>query len=483
MGASQGDAMPKYGMSALVRRLSEIEANYTDLGNARRLVGLFGADIRYCPEFNQWFVWDGLRWVRDEDGKISRYSKQVIKVMYALASEEQTVHSPELGSWASKTESAYRIKTMIELAKTENNIPVRASQLDVDPMLLGVKNGVIDLRTGQLLAPRREDYITKQARVHVDPSAECPRWNGFTWRIFDGDKELIAYHQRLAGYCLTGLAHEHYLFIPFGHGANGKTVYWETLGTLMGDYAATTPPETLMKRKNTGGASPDLARLPGVRLALASEPDEVSVLAEALVKRMTGQDTISCRDLYGKYFEFKPQFKVVLRTNDKPIIRSDSYATWRRIQLIPYSVTIPESEWNKELIEQLQNELPGILNWALEGLRAYLRDGLEPPKCIQDAVSEYRSEMDIIGDWIDECCVEDPHAKVSAKDLYASYRNWSQASGQHPFGKKRFSQKLEGKGFEKDRTGQVRFYVGLALKTNDPDDMLNQTVHGAMGTA
>ncbi|MCZ6770496.1 MAG: phage/plasmid primase, P4 family [Proteobacteria bacterium] len=474
--------MPIQDDSALVARLASLNANYTDLGNARRLVGLFGADLRFCPQHKRWLVWDGSRWVWDEDGRINLYAKSVIKVMHLQASQEKndTVRA-KLAGWAWTSESAHRIEAMIKLAATEPRIPVHPSQLDPDPMLLGVANGTVDLRTGKLRASRREDFITKQAAVRFDPSAECPRWNSFASRIFDGPKGLFEYHQRLAGYCLTGLAREHYLFIPLGQGANGKTVFWETLGTLMGNYAATTPPETLMKRKNTGGPSPDLARLPGVRLALASEPDEASVLAEALVKRMTGQDTIYCRDLYGKPFEFKPQFKIVLRTNDKPIIRSDSYATWRRIQLIPYPVTIPKSERNKELLEQLEGELPGILNWVLEGLRAYLRDGLAPPKCIQDAVSQYRSEMDILGDWIEECCEEDPHAKVSAKELYTSYRNWSQSSGHQPVSKKRLSQKLQNRGIERTRTGKGRFYVGLALKTIDLDDVSNQTVHGPMG--
>ena len=257
MAKAPSDAAPKYEASALVRHLKSIKANYTDLGNAHRLVGLFGADIRFCAQFKQWFVWNGLRWVKDEDGEIQRYAKRVIMAMHSqVAQEENDAVRERLAAWALASEAAHRIEAMVKLARTEPTIPVHPSQLDPDPMLLGVANGVIDLRTGQLQAPRREDYITKQAPVHVDPSAECPRWNAFLRRIFDGDKELIAYHQRLAGYCLTGLAREHYLFMPFGQGANGKTVLWETLGSLLGDYAATTPPETLMKRKNAGGWEP-----------------------------------------------------------------------------------------------------------------------------------------------------------------------------------------------------------------------------------
>ena len=484
MANSLSRSAPVYEIDALATGLAKIKALPTDVGNARRLVGLFHQDIRYCPAFKKWFIWDGTRWVKDDAGKIVGYAKKTIKAMHRhTGTEEDDEKRKASAGWNFLSESLARIKAMIELAKDDPRIVVHPSELDSDPMKLGVESGTVDLRTGQHLIPSRTEYITKLAHVHFDSSAECPAWTEFVERIFNGDKELIAYHQRLCGYCLTGLTREQFIFIAFGRGANGKTVFWETIGTLMGDYAKTTPPETLMKRKNNGGPSPDLARLLGVRLALASEPDDGAVLNEALVKRITGQDTIACRHLYAEYFEFKPQFKTVLRTNDKPIIRSDSYATWRRMQLIPYTATIPEKDQDKKLTEKLQCELPGILNWALEGLRAYLAGGLEPPKSVRDAVAEYRSEMDILADWIGECLVKVDGVRTSVADLYDSYQTCCKASGHRPFGRKRLSQKLQLRGFESGRTGKGRYLVGLSLRpTPDKASLMDQTAVGPMGT-
>ena len=477
------DARPKYEMPALVRRLKPIKANYTDLGNGRRLVGLFGADIRFCPEHKRWLVWDGSRWVWDEVGEINRYAKLVIRVMYGRASEEQDEDtSTRISGWAFMSESAYRIQKMIELAQTEHGIPILASELDNDPNLLGVQIGVIDLRTGQLLAPRREQYITKQCPVVFDPDADCPQWQRFIDRITGGDKDLARYLQCVAGYFLTGSTREQCLFILHGPGANGKSVFLRVIQKLMGTYARSTPPATLMVRRNPDSPSPDLARLHGVRLALAFEPREGAMLAEEIVKQITGQDKITCRKLYGDIFEYVPQFKVVLTTNHLPTIRGNDHAIWRRIRLIPFTVIIPPEEQDRDLIEKLMGELPGILNWAVEGLRAYQDEGLKPPTCVVAATQEYRSDMDIIGDWIDECCIVDPDARVPMRDAYASYRDWCKASGHYPFAKKRFGQRLRDRGIGEARTSRERFYVGLALKRQEPGDVLEQTVHGAFGT-
>jgi len=434
------------------------------LGNVRRLVAKFGQNLRYCPQHGAWLYWDEQRWRRDELGQINQFAKSIVRDMYLRAFRQENEEAREkLVRWALQSEYVGRIAAMIELAKTEPGIPVAPRELDREPMLLGVENGVVELHTGELRPAKREDLITKQAGVAFDPNAECPKWTEFLQTIFDGDKDLIAYHQRLVGYCLTGLTSEQFLFIPWGQGANGKSVLWETIKALLGDYAATTPPEMLMKRRNPGGPSPDLARLQGVRLSLACEPEEGSLLAESIVKRITGQDTIACRELYGKIFEYQPQFKTVLITNHKPIIRGDDHAIWRRIQLIPHPVTIPPEMQDKRLFKTLRAELPGILNWALKGLRAYLKDGLAPPSCVDEAVREYRSEMDILGDWIADCAIEEPDCRTLVRDLYGSYQVWCMESGHHPFSKKRFSQKLDERGFERSKTGEGRNFIGLRL--------------------
>ena len=195
------------------------------------------------------------------------------------------------------------------------------------------------------------------------------------------------------------------------------------------------------------------------------------MLAEEVVKQVTGQDKIACRRLYGDIFEFIPQFKAIVATNHLPVIRGDDHAIWRRIRLIPFTVTIPDEEQDRDLIDSFGNELPSILNWALDGLHAYQREGLSPPTCVVEATKEYRSEMDIIGDWIAECCVEGSAFQASMKDVYSSYRVWCISSGHFPFSKKRFGQRLRGRGITDGRNSRGRFYVGLALRDPNQSDV------------
>ena len=262
------------------------------------------------------------------------------------------------------------------------------------------------------------------------------------------------------------------MFILYGKGANGKSVFLRTIGALLGDYCMTTPPETLMTRRNSGGPSPDLARLPGARLVIATEPNEGCSLDETTVKLITGQDKIICRHLYGNLFEYIPQFKVMLATNHKPIIRGDDHAIWRRIHLIPFDVSFSGSQRNPHLLEQLLSELPGIFCWAVEGALEYQRIGLAPPKRLVDVTAEYRSDMDMFGDWIEERCIEDSSATTSVGDLYESYKEWSKLSGYQTLGKIRFSNRLADRGYGRNRSGKVRSFKGLAIKPTPEEEKI-----------
>jgi putative DNA primase/helicase len=461
------------------RRVSDSSIPRTDLGNARRLINDHGKDLRYCPQHQSWLHWDGRRWCFDDDGEVERRAKITVRSIHQEADREPNDDARKaLGLWAYRSEYAPRIKAMVDLAKTEREVTVSALDLDRDPMLLCVENGVIDLKTGSIRAPSREDLITKQTHVIFDPAATCPTWNDFLSRVCNGDQKPIYYLQRIASYCLTGLTDEQCMFILWGPGENGKSVFIETLNTLFGDYSRTTPPETLMAGSSGSGASPDLVRLKGVRFVSAAEPDDGSRLKESHVKRLTGQDVIACRPLYGDFFEFRPQFKLFLATNHKPIIAGDSHAIWRRIHLIPLKVMISPEEKNKALGRELLEELPGILNWALAGLEQYKQMGLGTPPCVSQATAEYRSEMDIIGHWIGERCVRDGAAQTPMNDLYPSYRAWCQASNHRPFSKNRLGRRLSEKGFQGHHDRNGTSYQGLALRpiqTNfNSDEILNQ---------
>ncbi len=435
-----------------------------DIGNANRLVDKFGMDLRYIHPAKNWIGWNGQRWVFDEDGGIMRIAKDTARSIYQeAAKEEDDQRRQAISKWANQCGSQQRLKSMVELAKSE--LPISPNTLDNNNWLLGCLNGVLDLKTGKLREPKREDFITKQARVNFDPSAKCPRWESFLNQIMAGNKDLMAFLQRACGYTLTGQTSEQCLFLMYGTGANGKSVFLQTTLSLLGDYAMQTNAETLMvnKYKTGGSASPDIARLRGARLVATSEVEDGQRLGEALVKQMTGGDVLVARFLYGDPFEFTPTFKMWLAANHKPIIRGDDYAIWRRIHLIPFKVTIPENKRDGELAEKMRDELPGILNWMIEGCMMWQQDGLMPPEEVKAATAEYKTEMDFVQQWINDCCVLGPKKNAGATVLYGNYKEWAEENIGWCHKQTMFGRKLTEKGFTKERTPRV-VYRGIGIK-------------------
>ena len=448
----------------------------TELGNARRLLAVFGNDLRFCASWGKWIVWDGVRWVNDVDGEVERRAKQVIGLLHAQAArEDEKGRRGELERWAKESESLHHIRAAIRLAETEPGTPVRADDLDDDPMLIGVRNGIVDLKSGILLPPKRQHLITKQCPVIFDPEAKCPTWDQFIGQITRGDVDLQSYLQRVAGYCLTGLTREQCFFVLWGSGANGKSVFLGTLQSLLGDYARSTPAMTLLGKQRADGASPDLARLVGARLVAASEPPDGCRFAAETVKAMTGQDRIVCRPLYRDFFEYQPRFKVLLATNHKPEAADDDEAMWRRIRLIPFQAVIAPQDRDKRLLERLRDELPGVLNWAVRGAVEVWSHGLGSARKVVTATESYRSEMDVFSEWFDQCAIEDPPAVTPTADLRESCQAWFLQQSQPPLSAKKFTQRLEARGFSLVRTGKARCIKGLALRDtadslgNDPD--------------
>jgi putative DNA primase/helicase len=446
----------------------------TDMGNAVRLVNLHGRDLRYIPEFRKWLVWDGWRWLMDEDGEIMRRAKSTATAIYteakkaAEASEKDM--ADKLASHASKTQSANRIKAMIELAQSEPGIPVRTGELDQNNYLLGVTNGVINLRTGALREPRQADHITKQAHVAYEPDAQAPLFVAFLQRIMGGNQALVDFIQRAIGYSLTGDTGEQCLFFLHGSGANGKSTLLNAIKELLGDYAMQCPAETLMVKQGGGSIPNDIARLRGARFVATSETEDGRRFAEAMIKQLTGGDVIAARFLFAEYFEFTPNFKIWLGANHKPVIRGDDYAIWRRIRLVPFTVTIPPEQRDKNLPEKLRNEYPGILAWAVQGCMEWQIQGLNPPPEVIAATDEYKSEMDLIGKWIEECCITKPNATAKASSLYGNYKRWVEDNGGHPLSNTKFGLKLGDRGFSKEKSGTV-VYRGIGLlDTSDGSD-------------
>ena len=437
----------------------------SDAGNAQRFARDHRGSIHYAPALKTWFVWDTRRWARDELGEVMRRAKATVNGIYAEAayteSEEQR---RALGKHALHSEHEHRIRAMIALAESEPGIPILPNQLDADPWLLNVMNGTQDLRVGKLRPHHPEDLITKLAPVSYDPAATCPGFMQFLDRIFAGRSELIDFMQRAIGYTLTRATSERCFFLLWGSGANGKTTFLRVLHTLFGDYAAATRPDTFMVKQN--GAIPnDVAALKGARFVVAAEAERGQLLAEALVKQLTGEDPLTARFMRAEWFSFTSTFKVFIATNYKPTIRGTDDAIWSRIRLVPFTVTIPEAEQDKRLVEKLLAEGPGILRWALEGCLAWQRDGLGVSTEVRTATESYREEMDVLGQFLAERCIIDPHAVTASSALYEAYLSWGHANHQKLMSHTAFGRALEDRGFPKDRTIAKRSRCGLRLRT------------------
>jgi putative DNA primase/helicase len=296
----------------------------------------------------------------------------------------------------------------------------------------------------------------------------CPTWIKFLERVTNNDSELSAFLQRSVGYSLSGVTSEQCLFFLHGQGANGKSTFINTIKKLMNDYARQASPDTFMVKDRSGGATPELARLRGARLVVTTEVEDGQRFAESLIKQITGQDLIAVRHLYKEPFEYLPQFKVWIAANHKPDIRGQDAAIWRRIHLIPFTVTIPEGERDKTLSSKLELELPGILNWATDGFQMWQEFGLLPPKEVTAATEEYRNDMDYIAQWIADKCEVSPNSGSSAAELYFSYKKWCEATRATLLTQNRLGRELSRRGFIK--TAQpARGWRGIAVRTRIGD--------------
>jgi len=460
-------SIAKYPAAGRTKFEDDLDPHATDLGNARRFLIAYGPDLHYCHPLQRWFVWDGTSWKEDQTGEVVARAKATVRAMYAeAASEGDDRRRQELARHALKSEAAQKIRAMVELLKTEPGIPVLPGELDRDPWLLNCQNGTLDLRTGELRPHDRRDLITKLAPVAYDPNATCPEWLSFLDRITGGRADLVTYLQRVVGYSLTGLTDERVLFILYGSGANGKSTFLETIALLLGDYAMRTTTETLLARDREGVPN-DVARLRGARFVYASEAEEGRRLAEAKIKDVTGGDKIPARFLYGEWFEFCPEFKLFLATNHRPTIRGTDEGIWDRIRLIPFDVRIPESERipRRELMDRFKSELPGIFAWAVRGCLEWQEHGLGMPTEVAQATGAYRAEMDVLAQFLDECCIVNPLGKAKAGDLYGAYVDWCEANGERPLAQRNFGMRLTERGFEQRRgTGGARWWVGVRLK-------------------
>ena len=449
----------------MLNDLADIEINLTDVGNARRLILNYGTDLRWCEAWHKWLIWDGKRWAIDDVLRVHQMAKDTIRIMYKEAAEEPDEGKRKgLAQHAFKCESVFKIKAMLEVAKSD--VAVKHDLFDANPWLLNVDNGTLNLRTGELLPHIRENFITKLAPVEYNPMGECPKWFDHLKRIMNSNQNLLDFLQTAYGYSLTGNTDERKMFIQYGSGANGKTTTNEVINEIMGDYAVRTPTETLFI-KHDGAIPNDVAKLNGARFVFCSEGEEGKKLAESFIKDITGGDTVSARFMRAEWFEFEPTFKVWLATNHKPVIYGTDNAIWDRINLIPFSVAIPEPERipRREIMDQFREELPGILAWMVRGCLGWYKHGLQTPNEVKEATSDYRTEMDVIGDFIAERCTIQTGLEVEAASLYKNYVEWEAAQGvKKPLSNVSFAYRVTEKGFNRKKTRSNRYiWIGIDI--------------------
>jgi putative DNA primase/helicase len=455
------------GDESIYLRISELKKGniqFTDATNAQRLFKEHGKDIRYNAAWKKWLVWNGSHWVTDEGALIHTRGLETVRNIYdEVLKTDDWRERLEIENYAKLSESMRRRKAFVEAASVIEALNITSDALDRNPWLLSVKNGTIDVTTGEFREHRQEDMITKIANVDYDPQADCPLWKQFIREIMDFKADVISFVQTAAGWALTGDISEQTMFILFGSGANGKSTFLNTIMYLLGDYAIATPTETFM-RKNGDQYTNDIARLRGTRFVTTTEAEQGRRLSEPLIKKITGNDQMTARFLYGEFFNFTPTFKIFMATNHKPVIKGTDHGIWRRIKLIPFTTRIPEEKQDKHLELKLREEGPGILNWLLEGTRRWKREQLKAPAAILNATDEYRGEMDVIGNFLKECCVQRPEASIRIRELFKAYQDWCEGNNEHAVSERFFGLHLKEMGIEQSRTSEARFWSGLALR-------------------
>lgn len=442
--------------------------SFDDTGNAQRFVDLFGDKVRYCYTDKRWLWYDGRKWCTDMTGTVKRLADKAVACMAAEAKVYAQLDADEGTDMAKAFEKhmkscrSNKSKNAM-LSEVMHHVPVLPAQMDRFKTVLNTPGGVIDLRSGGISPHDPMTYLTKMTAVEYSENADCPRWLAFLDDIFRKDKDLIRYVQKAVGYSLTGSTTEQCAFFLYGTGRNGKSTFIDIIRDIFGDYAANIQPETIMVRSNQSTAiNSDIARLKGARLVTSVEPNEGVRINEGLLKQLTGDDTVTARKLYGDEFEFKPEFKLWMATNHKPVIRGTDTGIWRRIHMIPFTVQIPEEKIDRRLKYKLSAELTGIFRWAVEGCLLWQKEGLKMPRAVLEEVREYRREMDVISAFVEDKCTVGKGLSVKSSQLFAAYLNWAEQNNEYRMSSTKFGMEL-AKRFEKVRTRGGIYFNGLSL--------------------
>jgi putative DNA primase/helicase len=464
-----------------------------DVANAERFAEQHRSLLKYCEMFGGWLIWQGKYWRADPDDQVMGFAIKTAESLWAevvSARGDQRAAAYKVYAYAQRRSA---LRAMIDLAK--HKLAAATDLFDRDPFALNCLNGTVDLRTGKIRPHDPADFITKLIELEYDPKATGRRWRQFLAEVLP-DQALLLYVQRAIGYSLTADQRVECLFVAVGGGANGKGVFIDMIRAVIGPYGSAGRPELLIHKRVESTNNEDVALLRGQRFVEVSETGEKHELNEEQVKNLTGQDAIRASFKYEslKNTEFRPTHHIWLRTNNKPIIRGGTdYAIWRRLKVIPFAVTFyTKSEYDSiikvdpkrtmdrtlsirddTLRESLREEVQGILAWAIKGAVLWFNRGkpdLREPKIVTGAVEEYRSEMDRLGQFIDECCERAANVTTPLKVLYSEYKRWATEKGWKPWGDNTLSRHLGKAGFKMKRDNTGSQCGGLKLKSTAAEE-------------
>lgn len=429
---------------------------WSDLGNGNLFSDVFANCLVYVPEKKSWFCYTGKRWTQDT-GNVQ--SKELCKRLadglntYALTIEDERQRTDYI-RFSSKWQGRQYRETVLSDASTvrTNSFP----QFDTDQWIFNCQNGTLNLRTQVFKPHKSSDMLTKLAGVYYDPEARCKRWESFIDEVMCGDEEKARFLQKSLGYSLTGCTAEECFFILYGATSrNGKGTLMETFRSLMGDYGRATNPETITKKTFSNGSSPneDVARLAGARFINISEPDKAMVLSSALIKTLTGNDTITASCKFESFFEFKMVGKIFINTNHLPQVTDPSVFTSDRVKVIPFLKHFSEGERDtslKTLFSERHN-LSAVLNWCIEGLHMYLSEGLKIPESVREATAKYQHDSDKVSRFIEEELEQVQSIRTKASEIFEAYQKYCFENGFKESSSRTFNGDLESHGIEVTR--------------------------------
>jgi putative DNA primase/helicase len=419
--------------------------------------------LRYVAQWSKWFVWDGMIWRDDRTRSVFTRANRLC---------HEIARSLNKGSARMTIANAKTRAAVVALAGEDPRLVATIDQWDTDPWLLNTPRGVVDLRTGKMREHRANDYMTKITAVGPEPGSDCPRWKAFMSQITNGDGELQRYLQRISGYALTGITTEQELYFFYGTGNNGKGVWILVVSGILNDYHTAAAIETFTQNKFDRHPT-ELAKLRGARLVTAAETEEGRYWNESRIKQLTGGDAVDARLMRQDFFSFYPQFKLLFSGNHMPTLHIVNKAIVRRFNRIPFNVTIPDDQINKNLAAELkEEEAVGILNWMIEGCMEWQKIGMCPPQAVTEATDSYLEGQDTIGAWIEDSCDKDAQAFESTTDLFDSWKPWAEGREERVGSVKTFSSKLEDRGLRKGRNKEQtkKGFYGLKLKTRAPQE-------------